>query len=187
VPATLASRVRVLASGQSTTCDPNDAHNTLARWRNKLCCRLHALVGELGPGGISREVVVDQARSFLAGIQPEDVASVERHRQALEIVGEIDRLDDQLCDSRQRITVAVAASGTTLTEVFGIGRSSPACSSASPATRHGSPTAARLPPTRGRRRSSSPPAAASHTGLFGEVTTRTLNRHYDHRPHRPGG
>jgi hypothetical protein len=76
VPATLASRVRVLASGQSTKSDIDDArsvavaalhapslarvraadhtmvcrllvkdHNDLARWRNKLCCRLHALVG----------------------------------------------------------------------------------------------------------------------------------------------
>src|SRR5262245_41567225 len=85
VPATLASRVRVLSTGQSTKTDPNDAHsvavaalraptlptvrpadhvtvcrllakhhNDLARWRNKLCCRLHALVGQLVPGGIDK-------------------------------------------------------------------------------------------------------------------------------------
>ena len=96
VPATLASRVRVLGTGQSTKTDPNDArsvavaalrapslaavrpadhvtvcrllakrHSDLARWRNKLCCRLHALVGELVPGGIDKEVVVNQARSLL--------------------------------------------------------------------------------------------------------------------------
>jgi transposase len=152
VPATLASRVRVLASGQSTKSDPNDArsiagaalrapslapvrasdhttvcrllvkhHNDLARWRNKLCCRLHALVGELVPGGISREVVVNQARSLLEGVEPDDVASVERHRQAVELVAEIDRLDAQLRDSKAPITTAVTASGTTLTEIFGIG------------------------------------------------------------------
>ena len=94
VPATLASRVRVLGTGQSTKTDPNDArsvavavlhaptlatvrpadhvtvcrllakrHTDVARWRTKLCCRLHALVGELVPGGISKEVVVNQARS----------------------------------------------------------------------------------------------------------------------------
>ena len=40
-------------------------HTDLARWRNKLCCRLHALVGELVPGGIDKEVVVNQARSLL--------------------------------------------------------------------------------------------------------------------------
>ena len=152
VPAMLASRVRVLASGQSTKNDPNDAravavaalrapslapvkcadhttvcrllvkhHNDLARWRNKLCCRLHALVAELVPGGIAKEVVVNQARRLLDGLVPDDVAAAERHRQALELVAEIDRLDGQLRDSRTRITAAVAASATTLTEIFGIG------------------------------------------------------------------
>ena len=152
VPATLASRVRVLGTGQSTKTDPNDAravavaalhapalavvrradhatvcrllakhHTDVARWRTKQCCRLHALVAELVPGGISKEVIVTQARSVLDGIQPGDAATVERHRQAVELVTEIDHLDDVLRDSRTRITAAVAASGTTLTEIFGVG------------------------------------------------------------------
>jgi len=152
VPATLASRVRVLGTGQSTKTDPNDAravavaalhapalavvrradhatvcrllakhHTDVARWRTKQCCRLHALVAELVPGGISTEVIVTQARSVLDGIQPGDGAAVERHRQAVELVNEIDHLDDVLRDSRTRITAAVAASGTTLTEIFGVG------------------------------------------------------------------
>ena len=142
VPATLASRVRVLSTGQSTKSDTNDAHsvavaalrapslaqvhpadhvtvcrllakhhNDLARWRNKLCCRLHALVGELVPGGITKEVVVTQARSLLQGIEPDDVAATERHRQAVELVDEIERLDTMMRESRARITAAVTASG----------------------------------------------------------------------------
>jgi transposase len=152
VPATLASRVRVLGTGQSTKTDPNDAravavaalhapalavvrradhatvcrllakhHTDVARWRTKQCCRLHALVAELVPGGIRKEVIVTQARSVLDRIQPGDAAAVERHRQAVELVTEIDHLDDVLRDSRMRITAAVAASGTTLTEIFGVG------------------------------------------------------------------
>ena len=152
VPATLASRVRVLSTGQSTKTDANDAHsvavaalrapslaqvhpadhttvcrllakhhNDLARWRNKLCCRLHALVGELVPGGIDKEVVVNQARSLLDDLQPDDVAAVERHRQAVELVEEIAHLDVVMRDSRARIITAVEASGTTLREVFGVG------------------------------------------------------------------
>ena len=152
VPATLASRVRVLSTGQSAKSDPNDArsvavaalrapslapvrpadhttvcrllvkhHNDMARWRNKLCCRLHALVGELVPGGIAKEVVVNQARSLLEGIEPDDVAAVERHRQALELICELEHLDVVLRDSRARITTAVTASATTLTEIFGVG------------------------------------------------------------------
>jgi transposase len=152
VPATLASRVRVLGTGQSTKTDPNDArsvavaalhastlaavrpadhvtvcrllakrHTDVARGRTKLCCRLHALVGELVAGGIDKEVVVNQARSLLDGIAPGDVAAVERHRQALDLVAEIEHLDIVLQDSRARITAAVAASGTTLREIFGVG------------------------------------------------------------------
>ena len=152
VPATLASRVRVLGTGQSAKSDPNDArsvavaalhapslavvrpadhvtvcrllakhHTDVARWRTKLCCRLHALVGELVPGGIDKEVVVTQARSMLDDIVCGDVAAVERHRQAVDLVDEIEHLDVVLKDSRARITAAVAASGTTLTEVFGVG------------------------------------------------------------------
>ena len=152
VPATLAARVRVLGSGQSTKTDPNDArsvavaalhapslarvrpadhvtvcrllakrHTDVACWRTKQCCRLHALVAELVPGGIDKEVVVTQARSLLEGIEPQDVAAVERHRQALELVDDIDHLDVVLKDSRARITAAVTASGTTLTEIFGVG------------------------------------------------------------------
>jgi transposase len=68
-------------------------HTDVAPWRTKLCCRLHALVGELMTGGISKEVVVTQARSLLNGIQPGDVAAVERHRLAVELVDEIEHLD----------------------------------------------------------------------------------------------
>jgi len=152
VPATLASRVRVLGTGQSTKTDSNDArsvavaalhapalavvrradhvtvcrllakhHTDVARWRTKQCCRLHALVAELVPGGIGTEVVVNQARSLLEGINPDDVAAIERQRQAVELVADIERLDAALGDSRAPITTAVAASQTSLTEIFGIG------------------------------------------------------------------
>ena len=95
VPATLASRVRLLGTGRSDKNDPNDArsvaiaalraaelvpvrvedhasvlrlvsrrHTQLGWSYNKTACRLHALVADLVPGGISNQVVVCQARSF---------------------------------------------------------------------------------------------------------------------------
>ena len=152
VPATLASRVRVLGTGQSSKSDVNDArsvavaalhaptlavvrradhvtvcrllakrHTDVARWRTKQCCRLHALIAELVPGGLGKEVVVTQARSLLDHVELDDVAALERHRQALELVDDIERLDAVLRDSRARITAAVAASATTLTDIFGVG------------------------------------------------------------------
>jgi transposase len=152
VPATLASRVRVLGTGQSTKTDPNDAravalaalhapsltvvrpadhvtvcrllakrHTDIARWRTKQCCRLHALLAELVAGGLGVEVTVKQARKLLDAVQPTDVAAIERHRQALELVADIERLDVAVADSRARISAAVAASGTTVTDIFGVG------------------------------------------------------------------
>jgi transposase len=152
VPATLASRVRVLGTGRSNKNDPNDARSVavaalrapamtearcedhvtvlrllakrqidLGRWRNKVCCRLHAHVGELVAGGISKEIVVAQAAELLERLRPRGVAAIERHRQALELLDDLARIDDQLRESRRRITGAVAASGTTLTELFGVG------------------------------------------------------------------
>jgi transposase len=112
----------VRAADHTTVCRLLVKHHTdLARWRNKLCCRLHAVVAELTPGGISKEVVVNQARSLLDTITPVGVAGVERHRLALELVAEIDHLDTVLRASRATITTAVAASGTTLREIFGVG------------------------------------------------------------------
>ena len=152
IPATLASRVRLLGSGRSEKNDPNDArsvaiaalrapqlvsvrvedhasvlrllarrHTQLGWTYNKTACRLHALVAELVPGGITKEVVVSQARSLLDDLQPVGAVAVERHLLAVELVDELDRLNAQRKALRKRITTAVAASGTTLVEVFGIG------------------------------------------------------------------
>ena len=93
----------------------------LARWRNKVCCRLHALVAELVPGGIAKEVVVAQASELLKGIQPQGATAGERHRMALELVEDLIHIDIQARESRRRITAAVTASGTTLTDIFGVG------------------------------------------------------------------
>ena len=96
-------------------------HGDLARWRNKLCCGLHALVAELIPGGISKEVVVSQVRSLLDGIVPDGPAGWERRPQALELASEIDELDLMLRETRARVAAAVAASNTSLTDIFGVG------------------------------------------------------------------
>ena len=93
----------------------------LARWRNKVCCRLHALVAELHPGGITKEIVVAQASQLLNSLEPQGAAAIERHAMALELVEDLVHIDTQIRESRRRITVAVTASGTTLTDIFGVG------------------------------------------------------------------
>ncbi len=44
-------------------------HRDMARLRNVQCTRLHPLVGELRPGGISSEMTVTKAKSLLKGVE----------------------------------------------------------------------------------------------------------------------
>ena len=187
VPATLASRVRLLGTGRSDKNDPNDArsvaiaalrapalaavrvedhatvlrmlarrHSQIAWARNKSVCRLHALVSELVPGGITKEVVVSQAFRLLESLEPAGAVGRERHRLALELVDDIARHDSQRKDSNARIRAAVAASGTTLTEIFGVGAviAATLIGHTGDVARFAPPTAS--PPTTAPRRSSGP-------------------------------
>ncbi|HZJ06730.1 MAG TPA: IS110 family transposase [Nocardioidaceae bacterium] len=96
-------------------------HRDMAQLRAKHCTRLHALLLELEAGGISSSMTVNKANRLLEGITVAD--EVTRHRVLIahELVEDIARLDTTLKASKQRITVAVAASGTSLCEVYGIG------------------------------------------------------------------
>jgi transposase len=96
-------------------------HTQLSWTRNKAACRLHALICDLSPGGIGKELVVSQAFSLLEAIRPAGAAAIERHRLAVELVDDIARIDRQRKESKARIRAAVCASGTTLTDIFGVG------------------------------------------------------------------
>ena len=146
VPATLASRIRVLATGRSNKNDPNDAHSIgiaafrarslrhvepaehsqvlrllakrnvdLGSHRTRVVCRLHALLAELAPGGIAKEMYVSDAERFLANITPQSPTEQVRHDLALELLDDVRRLDEQTKQSHRRIRIAIKASGTSLT------------------------------------------------------------------------
>jgi transposase len=152
VPATLASRIRVLATGRSNKNDPNDAHSIavaalrarslrsvepaehsqvlrllakrnvdLGSHRTRVVCRLHALLAELAPGGIAKEMYVSDGERFLANITPENPTEQVRHDLALELLDDVRRLDEQTKESHRRIRIAIKASGTSLTEIYGVG------------------------------------------------------------------
>lgn len=96
-------------------------HRDMARLRNKHCTRLHALLLELEPGGIGSELSVSKANQLLTRAKIDN--EVARHRVIIgnELVDDIARLDTMLKASKKRIEVAVAASGTTLCDIVGIG------------------------------------------------------------------
>jgi transposase len=96
-------------------------HRDIARLRNQACTRLHALLGELHPGGIASEMTVTKAEDLLSGVEAVDEVTRCRLLIAVELVEDITRLDASLKASKKRVKVAVLASGTTVTDVYGIG------------------------------------------------------------------
>jgi transposase len=96
-------------------------HRDLGRARTQVACRLHAAACELIPGGISKEITAARAAHVLESTEPSGAAGVARSELAAEFPGDLRRIDAQLRDTRKRLTAAVRASGTTVTEVFGVG------------------------------------------------------------------
>jgi hypothetical protein len=90
--------------------------------RTRALNRLHGLLRDLLPGGVTRTLSADRAARILRGIRPKGGASVRlRRRLASEVLRDVRTLDRKIADLNGRIEAEVEASGTTLTEIFGIG------------------------------------------------------------------
>jgi transposase len=97
-------------------------HRDLGRLKNKVCCRLHPLLLEMVPGGAGfRITTVTRINAVIDGFVPIDAMGRQRQDIARELAGDIDRYNDLLDASKQRIQSALAASGTSLTTISGIG------------------------------------------------------------------
>ena len=123
--------IAALRSDRLTTVQPDDhvvvlrllvkRHRDMARLRSKHCSRLHALLLELEAGGIGVKISVTNASGLLDSITTGDEATRYRILIAREVVDDIARLDATLRASKKRVATAVAASGTSLTNIVGVG------------------------------------------------------------------
>jgi transposase len=96
-------------------------HRDLARTRNQVACRLHAVLCDLVPGGHPKEISAAQAARILAQASPCRAVALARAELAAEFLADLRHLDVQLRDTRKKLAAAVRASGTSLTQVFGVG------------------------------------------------------------------
>ena len=103
--------LRLLAKAQLDT----------SRAKSRACCRLHALVAELVPGGIRKEVVVSQAEQVLVGIVAASATQRQRLDLAHDTLSDIRMLENRAKRNKTRINDEVIASGTSITEIFGVG------------------------------------------------------------------
>jgi len=97
-------------------------HRDLGRAKNRAASRLHALLLELVPGGAAfRMHTVARADAIIEAVEVADEVGRQRVAIAREHTNDIARLDAQLKASKKRIAAAVAASGTCLVEISGVG------------------------------------------------------------------
>jgi transposase len=89
--------------------------------RTQVVCRMHSLLVELAPGGIAKEINASDVDGFLERLSPASPVEQTRYDLAVELLAEIRSLDAQLKVSHKHIGAAVSASGTTVTDLFGIG------------------------------------------------------------------
>jgi transposase len=99
----------------------SDRHHDLTALRTQAVCRLHTLLCLLIPGGTARRLSYDSARAALGELRGLGLVDIDRKAQALELLADVGRLDDQLAKLKTRITLAVETASTTVTEVYGVG------------------------------------------------------------------
>ena len=97
-------------------------HRDLGRLKNKACCRLHALLLEMVPGGAGFRIAsVNRVNATIDSFEPVDAMGRQRQEIAYELAADIGRYDELLDASKHRISTALAASATSLTTICGVG------------------------------------------------------------------
>ena len=96
-------------------------HRDLGRLKSKASCRLHALLMELEPGGMAKEMTVNRGNDILDRVEPGSQMVEYRLAVARETLADIDHYETQMKASLKRLRTAVAASGTSLVEIRGVG------------------------------------------------------------------
>ncbi len=97
-----------------------DRRDELTQERRRVVNRLHRLLRDLLPGGAPTELSTEAAARLLNRIRPKTTVDLDRKVMARALVADLRRTDRALVENRARCAAAVAASGTTLTTVFGI-------------------------------------------------------------------
>jgi hypothetical protein len=145
----------------------------LVAQRQRTLCQLHALLGELVPAGAATHLTSKKAAALLRKITPGSVVELERKLLARELLEEVRWLDKRIPVAKRRLSQALAAYGTTLTDICGIGeRSAQRRSCRSWMTPTASPTAGTSRRSTAPPRSRRPPVTCDATGSPGAATVR---------------
>jgi transposase len=100
----------------------SERREDLVAERTRALNRLHALLRDLLPGGVTGKLSADRAARILRSIRPKGGTSAcIRRWLASEMLRDVRTLDRKIADLDGRIEAEIEASGTTLTQIFGVG------------------------------------------------------------------
>jgi transposase len=96
-------------------------YRDLGRTRTQVVCRLHAVLCDLVPGGVSRPIYASHAARILEQITPQDAVATARCELAAAFLDDLRRIDAQIRETKNKLATAVQATGTSLIRLFGVG------------------------------------------------------------------
>ena len=100
-----------------------DRRRALGEDHTRMVCQLHHLLLELIPGGAKKDLSAAQAKALLAKVRPRDPAGKARRRAAAELISDLERLYQRKKAANKELNALLAATGSTLTGLHGIGPS----------------------------------------------------------------
>jgi transposase len=96
-------------------------YRDLGRTRTQVACRLHAVLCELIPGGLSKEITAGHAARVLEAITPAGAVEAARCELAAAFAEDLRGIDARIRQTRAKLATAIQATGTSLTGLFGVG------------------------------------------------------------------
>src|SRR5215468_3868902 len=100
-----------------------DRRRSLGEDHTRMVSQLHRLLLELIPGGAKKDLSAAQAKALLAKVRPRDVAGKTRRRVAAELIADLERIYARKKAANKELNELLKATGTTLTNLHGVGPS----------------------------------------------------------------
>ena len=100
-----------------------DRRASLGDDHTRMISQLHQLLLELIPGGAKKDLSAAQAKALLAKVRPRDVVGKARRRVAAELVADLERVYARKKAADKELKELLAATGTSLMGLHGIGPS----------------------------------------------------------------
>jgi transposase len=100
-----------------------DRRRQIGEEHTRKVSQLHALLLELIPGGAKKNLSAAQAKKLLATVRPRDLAGKTRRRLAAELIVDLERIYLRKKAADKELRDLVAATGTGLLDLHGIGPS----------------------------------------------------------------